>query len=195
MNEVLKVIKERRSIRAYKDTKVSKSDIETIIEAGTYGPCGVSMQSRQLTGIISDDVMGKVNETLRQTFLHLEINDKMPPIMKMLKENAKKEDANFLYNAPALVIVSVNGTDDTGESDCATALENMMLAAGSLGLDTCWLNQLTRLNDAPPIKALKKELGIPDDHRIYGSIAVGKRAMEPGEERAALVKSSSIIIE
>ena len=190
MNDVLNAIKGRRSVRAYKDTKVSKEDINTLVEAGMYGPCGISMKDRRFTAIINEDVVKKVNETLRQTFLHMEVNENTPPIMKQMKENAKKEDANFLYNAPALIIVSVNDDDDFGESNAAVSLENMMIAAISLDLETCWLNQLTRLNDIPSIKSLKKELDIPDDHRIYGTLAVGYGAMTPGEESSAVKKSS-----
>lgn len=195
MNEVLKTIKDRRSIRAYKDTKVKKEDIEAIIEAGTYAPFGLSMDNRLFTGIINEGTIAKLNETLRQTFLHMEITEQMPPIMKQLKENAKSEDANFLYNSKALVIVSINEDDVFAQANCACSMENMMLAASSLGLDTCWLNQLTRLNDAPPIQGLKKELGIPDNHRIQGTIAVGYGAMEPGTERGAVAKSSINIID
>ena len=45
MNEVLKVLKERRSIRRYQAKQVEKETLETILEAGTYAPSGLGKQS------------------------------------------------------------------------------------------------------------------------------------------------------
>lgn len=195
MNDIIKAIQERRSIRSYKEDKVSMSDIEKIIDAGMYGPCGLSMKNRHFTGIVGEKPLNTVNEAIRQSLLNMQIDENTVPYMIKLKEMAGKEDANFLYNAPALIIVSINNDDVFGSANSSVSLQNMMLAARSLDLDTCWLNQLTRLDKVSEIITLKKELGIPENNVIHGSLAVGYGNMEPGKERGAIKKSSFSILD
>jgi len=66
-------------------------------------------------------------------------------------------------------------------------LQNMMLAAQSLGLGSCWVHVPARLDDSPESQALRAELGIPPSHRIHGSIALGYAAgpAPKGPERKA----------
>ena len=45
MNEVLKAIKSRRSVRAYTEQQISQEDLNTILEAATYAPSGMNYQT------------------------------------------------------------------------------------------------------------------------------------------------------
>ena len=58
-------------------------------------------------------------------------------------------------------------------ADSAAAIENILLAATSINIGTCWINQLTWLSDNPILREFLKECGIGDDEVICGSIAVG----------------------
>lgn len=57
--------------------------------------------------------------------------------------------------------------------DCACALQNIFLAAKSLGIGSCWINQLGQTCDDPDVRAFLTRLGIPENHRVYGCAALG----------------------
>lgn len=62
--------------------------------------------------------------------------------------------------------------------DGSAAIQTMLLAAQSLGLSTCWINQLRPLTDDPAIRPLLTQLGVPEDYIVIGSIALGYAAKE-----------------
>ena len=57
--------------------------------------------------------------------------------------------------------------------DCACAIENMFLAAHSLGIGSCWINQLGTTCDDPEVRAFITSLGVPENHKGYGCVALG----------------------
>jgi nitroreductase len=57
--------------------------------------------------------------------------------------------------------------------DCACAIENMFLAAHSLGIGSCWINQLGTTCDDPEVRAFITSLGVPENHKVYGCVALG----------------------
>jgi nitroreductase len=63
--------------------------------------------------------------------------------------------------------------------DSALAIGNMMLAAHSLGIGSCWVNQLPGLTHMPLIRELLTELDIPENHVVYGSVVMGYPANDP----------------
>lgn len=76
-------------------------------------------------------------------------------------------------------------------ADSALALGNMMLAAHSIGIGSCWLNQVPRLSDYELMRELLTELEIPTDHVVYGSLALG---YPDGKERSAAPRKEVIHI-
>ena len=79
--------------------------------------------------------------------------------------------------------------NDTGALDAACAAENILLAAHSFGLGGCWLNGLMRISDQPETEMLKKELEIPQNHRIWTMLALGYPA---NEEKSPMRKESVV---
>ena len=74
---------------------------------------------------------------------------------------------------PTLVIVSNEPTQWWAAMDCACALENIFLAAKSLGIGSCWINQLGQTCDDPDVRAFLTKLGVPESHKVYGCAALG----------------------
>ena len=85
---------------------------------------------------------------------------------------AQREDYSFFYNAPTLIIAS-NIKYTNAMADCALALGNIFLAATSIGLGSCWINPIAWLTDDDIIREYLTTLGIPRDHVICGSAAIG----------------------
>ena len=171
----------RRSIRNYKKEQISVEDLNTILLAGSYAPSGMGMQSWKFTAIQNADTMKKVNEALRQTLLTIPVVAETHPYIVSLIKKAEDENSNFLYNAPTYIIVSNLKDNTNAMSDSALAIGNMMLAAHSLGIGSCWLNQLPGLTNMPLIRELMTELGIPENHIIYGSVVMGYAAVESAQ--------------
>ena len=99
------------------------------------------------------------------------------------------EDYCCYYDAPVLVIAS-NEPTRTGGMDCACALQNMFLAAHSLGIASCWINQLSYTCDAPEVRAYLKRLGVPTVHKVYGCAALGYNG---GKEPAAHPRKEGLV--
>lgn len=179
MNVVIENIITRRSIRNYRREQISAEDLNAILMSGSYAPNGMGTQSWKFTAIQNPETIRKVNESLRQTLLSIPVVAETHPYIVSLIEKAKEESANFLYNAPTFVIVSHLKDNGNAMPDSALAIGNMMLAAHSLGIGSCWLNQLPGLTHMPIIRELLTELDIPENHIVYGSVVFGYQKDEP----------------
>jgi nitroreductase len=179
MNVVLENILTRRSIRAFKEQQILEEDLNTILKAGSYAPNGMGMQSWKFTAIQNPDVMKKVNEVIRKTLLSIPVVSETHPYIASLIEKAKDENADFLYHAPTYIIVTNLKDNGNAMPDSALAIGNMMLAAHSLSIGSCWLNQLPGLTHMPLIRELLTDLDIPENHIVYGSVVMGYTSVEP----------------
>jgi nitroreductase len=95
-----------------------------------------------------------------------------------MKEHSQKEGFNFYREAPTLIIASNRPNYENAMADCALALENIFLAAQSMGLGSCYINQLHWLRDDPAVRGYLAELGVPKEHTICSSAVVGFIATE-----------------
>ena len=77
--------------------------------------------------------------------------------------------------------------------DCACAMQNIFLAAKSLGIGSCWINQLGQTYDDPEVRAFLTKLSIPENHRVYGCAALGYAAAAPVKERQLAEGTVTII--
>lgn len=161
MNETLKTLYSRRSIREFTNKQIPDEDLALILHAAAYAPSG---RNQQLW-----------NFTVLQN----------PKLLKELAANIKSElnmPRDFQYNfygAPTLIIISCDRNCKTGNLDCAAALENILIAATSLNIGSCWINQLNHVCDAPKIKPLLDSLQIPKEHTVWGCAALGYSTKTP----------------
>ena len=179
MNAVIENIRTRRSIRSYEQRQIPVNDLRTILEAASFAPCAMATQGWLFTALQSPEAMKKANDALRLTLRTIPVTVGMNPRMAALIEKSELDDSEFLYGAPAYVIVSHDAQNPNAMADSAIALNTMMLSAHSLGIGSCWLNHLAGFSDKPLVRALCKDLGIPDNHKIYGTLALGYSAEPP----------------
>ena len=159
-NEVLNTIKTRRSIRAYKSEPVSAELLDAVLEAGTYAPTGGGRQSPVIIVVTSE----KYRKEIAQ-----------------LNADVMGSTKDPYYGAPVIVLVLADGTASTFVEDGSCVLENMMLAAASLGLGSVWVHREREIFDSERGKALLCEWGLPETLRGVGSIALGYPVGVPGE--------------
>jgi nitroreductase len=171
-NEILKTIKQRRSIRNYKDKQISDDELKTILEAGMYAPNG----SGQLEDYVHFAVIQ--NKNMLDKINHLAKDFVKKAEIEGLVELGNNEHFNCLYNAPTFIIVSYNENWAQPETDCAAVTQNILLAAESTGLGGCWLYFPLQAFYAEQGKELLKELKIPDGYKPVTSMVIGYKADE-----------------
>lgn len=173
MNDVIENILTRRSIRKYTEQQIGEEDLKTILEAGKYAPSGSNSQTWHFTVIQNKQKLLKLNEYIRAAFQKIEVDENTYVSIRAGKTASKNEDYNFYYKAPTLIIVSNDVNYKNAMADCACALENMFLAANYLKLGSCWINQVTWLGNDETVRNFLTELGIPENYKVCGSMALG----------------------
>lgn len=153
--ETLKAIAKRKSTRAFlPDKQISKESLNTILSAGCAAPVGMSdYSSIHLTVIQNRELLEKISQTAQD-------------VMKI--------NINFMYGAPTFVLISASEKQKAPNvqySNIACVIENMLLAATDIGVDSVYLwGGLTIF--AENIE-LCKELGIPDGFSPVSGVALG----------------------
>jgi nitroreductase len=170
MNEVLKAIAERRSVRSYESRPVPKEIIQKIIKAGNQAPSAMNSQPWRFVVVQDSGFHNKlVKAAIPNSKKWLEpfraVNpERHQAIMKRYDELGDP----IYYSAP--VIIFVIGSGKFADLSCPLACENIMLAAYSLGIGSCWVHLGSLVTDNEEIK---KELKLSEDEKIYGPIIIG----------------------
>ena len=111
-----------------------------------------------------------------------------------LQERGHSKTYCCYYHAPTLVIVSNEPTQWWAGMDCACAIENMFLAAQSLGIGSYWINQLGTTCDDPEVREFITALGVPANHKVYGCVALGYPDSKiPMKEKKVKVNTITIV--
>ena len=152
MNKTIENIVNRVSCRSYSDKKVPLGKLNQILEAGKYAPSGMNRQVCNILVVRSKSKVEKIRNALVSMF-----------------------DRDCLYGANTLAIVYGDKESAHVIKDGSCILENMFIAATSLKIDSCWINQLDDLFAEPNNQKLRKELGIPENIVIVGTCILGYR--------------------
>ena len=158
MNEVIKNIKTRHSVRKFKSDSVEKSLIAEITDAGLYAASGMNRQSPIIIAV--------TNRELRDR------------LMKMNAAVMGRDGTDPFYCAPVILVVLAKKDAPTHVYDGSLVLGNMMLAAHSLGL-SCWIHRAKEEFESAEGKEILKELGIEGDYEGIGHLALGYADGEP----------------
>ncbi len=160
MNEVLKAIFNRHSVRSFKEEKLKREELELLLKAAAAAPTARNLQ-----------LFGFVALTNRETIDRL----------AELTGAVVGRDLKGFYKPAALIIPYTKAEAPFGVDDNACAMENIYLAAYSLGIGCVWINQLRDGCRDEKVRELLRGVGVPDDCVVYGSAAVGYPAAAPAE--------------
>lgn len=154
MNDVIKAMEERRSIRKYQAKPVPQEIIEQIVEAGTYAASGMGKQSALIIAV--------TDQALRS---------------RLTKMNAEiggwKPDFDPFYGAPAVLVVLADKKVPTYVYDGSLVMGNMMLAAHTLGVGSCWIHRAKQEFESEEGKQILKDLGVEGDYEGIGHCILG----------------------
>ena len=154
MNEIIKAMEERRSIRKFKPDMPKKEDLEQIIEAGLYAANGMGKQA-----VITIAVTNK------------ELRDRISA--DNCRIGGWKEGFDPFYGAPVILIVLADKNWANRVYDGSLVMGNLMLAAHSLGLGSIWIHRAKEEFEMPEHQQLLKHLGIEGEWEGIGHCAVG----------------------
>jgi nitroreductase len=158
--------------RAFQDKPVPRELIEKLLEAAIWAPSGGNNQSWLFTAVLDRAKIDRVNELVREALLNWTPDDDYPG-KAGAKKNAANKDFNCFYHAPAIIILSNKPGYENAMVDCSLALENIFLEAEALGLGSCYINAPHWVRNDGPYRNYLAELGIPKEHVICSSAAIG----------------------
>lgn len=163
MNEAMKNLLERRSVRGYKKDLVQAEVLDEILEAGKYAPSGMGQQKTLMV-----------------------VTQKPELIAKLSKMNADVMGAKSdpFYGAPTVVIVFADSEQGTCVENGSLVMGNLMNAAHAVGVDSCWIHRAREVFDSEEGKALKAEWGVPESYIGIGHCVLGYRSGEYPEAKA-----------
>ncbi len=180
MNETIAAIMGRRSIRKFEQKQVPEELLQEILEAGRSAPSGGNIQTSHLLVIQSREILCEMTELAVQRLALLEYDEKTYQSLRSAIERARKGYWDFTYGAPTFVIVA-NQKEYTHNNhlvDSACVIENMMIAAQSLGIGTCYINNLKWLNEDRVMLDYLRNLGLGEKEIPCGSLSMGYSAMK-----------------
>lgn len=159
MSDLIKKMMERRSCRSYKPDPVPEVMLDEIIQAGLYAPSGMGKQSPIIISVTDKDTRDMLSR-LNASVINAPAG--MDPF----------------YGAPAVLIVLADKSVPTYIYDGSVAMENMLLAADSLGLGSCWIHRAKEEFEDARMKAFLKKLGAEGDYEGIGHCIVGYPASQ-----------------
>ena len=159
MNEIIDAIKARRSTKSFKSDPVPKEIVDRVIEAGL---CAASAKGKQVPIVVA-----VTNKKLRDRLS--EMNRKV---------GGWDEGFDPFYGAPVVLIVLADKNWANRVYDGSLVIGNMMLAAHSLKIGSCWIHRAKEEFESDEGKAILKELGIAGDFEGIGHCVLGVSAAE-----------------
>jgi nitroreductase len=152
MNETIQTIIKRRSVKNYLPRQIKDEDLELILTAGMYAPSARNQQSA-LFIVVQDE------ETLQ--------------IINRLNIAAGGQAPSPYHEAPTVILVLADKTAIAPVEDASLALGNMLNAAASLGLGSCWVHRTRQIFDTAEGRDLLKKWGVEGDYIGVGSCILG----------------------
>ncbi len=139
MNDVIKCMKERRSIRKFKPEQIKEEELQAILEAGKYAPCGMGVQSAVMVVIQEKELRDKIAK---------------------LNGQVMGSDSDPFYGAPTVVVVFVEKNKRICVEDGSVIMANLLNAAHSVGVDSCWIHRAKEVFEGDEGAELLKQWGL-----------------------------------
>jgi nitroreductase len=160
MENLMDIIKKRRSVRAYQDRPLPEEVVRDILDAARYAPSARNAQPLEYKVITNKELISRLSEGITAAIKRDGLTLKAPPNVRL----------NYFYGAPLLLIITAPGDNHWAVSDAALAVGNVMLYATSIGLGSCFIG-MARLIQRDG--KLMEELHIAADRNIVAAVICG----------------------
>jgi nitroreductase len=178
-NPVIENIKSRRSVREFDGRGVSDGIRDAIIEAGRFAPSALNRQGWKFVAISDRRLIEELSRAARARLRNIY---KMLPLLKVLvkdlrdertvnaiKKTAQSSDDTVFYSAPLVVFIANDSRARSTEKDCYIAAQNMMLAAHSFGVGSCFIGR----GKVIPRRLLLEKLDVEPYYTFDACVAFG----------------------
>lgn len=171
-NEVLSAIAARRSCRAYQPEQIKPEELQAVVEAGTWAPTAMNRQSPIIVAVQDKATRDRLSA---------------------LNAQIMGRDGDPFYGAPTVLVVLADQQIPTYVEDGSLVLGNLLLAASSIGLGSCWINRAKETFDREEGKALLRQWGLdPERYRGVGNCILGYPA--PGGIKPAAPRKPDYVV-
>jgi len=150
---MIDLIKSRTSVKKYLDKPVPQELLDKILEAGTFAPTGRNYQSPIIIAITNKEIRDKLS--------------------KLNAEIMGVKNIDPFYNAPVVLVVLASKEFPTHVYDGSLVMQNLMLAAHSLGLGSCWIHRAKEEFEKPLGKEILSMLNIQGEYEGIGHCILG----------------------
>jgi nitroreductase len=151
-NPVLSAIADRRSIRGYKPQGVTKEQLDALLKAAVESPSARNAQPWHFTVVQNKGVVAEVNAEASKNL---------------------GRSGDIFFDAPLVIFISCSATDRWARLDSGIAVQNLALAAHSLGLGSVILGLPDAAFTGPRGDYFNKLLKFPSGHSYAVAIAIG----------------------
>lgn len=148
----------RRSVRKYSDRPVEDEKLDKVLTAGLYAPTGMNNQAPVMVAVRDKETRDRLSR---------------------MNAAVMGASGDPFYGAPCVIVVLSDPERMTWVEDGSLVLGNLMNAAHSLGLGSCWIHRAKECFDTPEGKALLRAWGVPENYRGVGNCILGYAAEEP----------------
>ena len=172
MNEMLKLLEQRRSVRAYRKEQITDQELEAILRAGIWAPSAKNQQSPIIVAVQDPATVAELSR---------------------LNAQVMGAAADPFYGAPTVLVVLADpkATNEINAvCDGSLVMGNLMNSAWSLGVGSCWINRAREVFAMPEGKALLAKWGLPEDLVGVGNCILGYpegNILPPKERRSGRI--------
>ena len=152
MNETVKSLIDRRSIKKYKSDMVPMEIIDQICETGTYAANGRGLQAGLIIAVTDKAMRDKLSA---------------------LNAAVMGMDGDPFYGAPVVLVVLANKEVPTYVYDGSLVMGNLMTAATALGIGNCWIHRAKQVFEIEEGKKILADLGIEGQWEGIGNCILG----------------------
>lgn len=182
INMIEKLLKNKRSVREFKDEILSRDTITDLISYAEKAPSSANNRHRRYIVIQDKATIAKAEKAVMTHFINIGrilgpwfigitrlFNKKTSSGFASIKaeianmKNEYEKGANPIFKgAPVIILIAAPKIDVQAKDDCIIAQQYMMLYGDSVGIGSCINGYAQHAH-----KSLKKLLNIPKDYNIY----------------------------
>ena len=173
MNETMRTILHRRAIRRFDARQIEEAALRQILEAGLYAPSAGGRQG-VIFAVCQDKEINERLGKIKCANSHFRMSDGVHYVSR--EQPSIVDDPkliNAFYDAPTVITMFAPKNFLFAGEDCAVAAENMMLAADSLGVGSCYIGQGWTAFADPYGQDILKRWGIRTDYYAVMQLLLG----------------------
>ncbi len=174
MNAVLKPIARRRSARKFLGEQIKEAELDAILAAALQAPSAHNDQSSYFTVVQNRELIDEMSEGSK-------VEMRKAPVDWMVAMGSN-EALNIYYKAPTVIIVAGKKDAISPLVDACAAIQNILIAAESLGIGACWIGFAKFYFTGPD---RYRKLGIPESYEVHYGVALGYKPEGPAAKPPA----------